>query len=251
MLGISLRSERKKDILDKIIKNIKGQGEFIHIVSVNPENLVVADKNEKFKKVIQTAQIHIIDGIGIVIAGRLLGEQAGERVGGVDLMRDIVKLADRLPLRIVLIGGSSNLANKLAECYSHKYPASQFKGIEGIRNILSVKKEEEEGIFSIVARLMPHIVFVAFGSPEQEMWIDRHKEKFQGMVCMGVGGAFDYLSGSVPRAPQIIRRVGLEWLFRLIVQPWRWKRQLRLIEFMWLVMREKIYQSSKAIGNMK
>lgn len=245
MLGISLRSKEKKDILDKIIKNIKGQGQFIHIVSVNPENLVVAGKNEEFKKVVQTAQVHIIDGIGIVIAGRVLGEQVGERIGGVDLMMDIVKLADRLPLRIVLIGGNSNLANKLAECYSRKYPASQFQGIEGIQNILSVKKEEEERIFSIVARLMPHIVFVAFGSPEQEIWIDCHKEKFSGMVCMGVGGAFDYLSGSVPRAPHIIRRMGLEWLFRLVVQPWRWKRQLRLVEFMWLIIKEKLNKGLK------
>ncbi len=81
----------------------------------------------------------------------------------------------------------------------------------------------------------PHLVFVAFGSPWQELWIERHRNQFQNCVVMGVGGAFDFLGGKVPRAPVIIRRLGFEWLFRLIVQPWRLRRQLRLVRFGWLI----------------
>jgi len=90
-----------------------------------------------------------------------------------------------------------------------------------------------------VRRYKPHLVFVAFGSPYQELWIARHSNQFGKSVVMGVGGAFDYLSGHVYRAPEFIRKIGLEWFFRLLSQPWRWKRQLSLLKFIKLVLQEK------------
>ncbi len=83
-------------------------------------------------------------------------------------------------------------------------------------------------------------MFVAFGSPEQEKWIYQNRASLQGVTCIGVGGAFDFIGGRVGRAPRLIQKIGLEWLFRLVKQPWRWKRQLRLVEFVWLVLKEKI-----------
>ena len=239
LLGITVPFETKSTVLEKILKYIDRPTGFFHIVSLNPENLVVTTKNKLFKKVIETAQIKIIDGIGIVLAGRLLGVKVGERVTGVRLMEELLKRASDRRLRVLMIGGKENLAEELVECYSKQFTEAKFKGVQGIKNIKNIKKEEEIKTFSIVAAYKPQLVFVAFGSPDQELWLDRHKNEFAECVVMGVGGAFDYLSSNIKRAPVFIQKFGLEWLYRLIIQPWRWKRQLRLFKFIRLILQEK------------
>lgn len=238
ILGITISLQSKQSILEKIIKYITSPKDFFHIVSLNPENLVVANEDNRFKHVIETAQIKIIDGIGVVIAGRLHNLSL-EKLTGVDLMENLIILADNMRLRVLLIGGKSNLALELAKCYEEKYPEAKFFGLQGIENIKKIKKEEEKVIFSIVADYKPHLVFVAFGSPDQELWLERHKKVFSGMVVMGVGGAFDYLTNKINRAPLLIQKMGFEWLFRLINQPWRWRRQMRIFKFIYLVLKEK------------
>jgi len=142
-------------------------------------------------------------------------------------------------LRVLLIGGKANLALELADCYQREFFETKFKGIEGIKDLKNPTDKEEEDTLSIVRRYKPQLIFVAFGSPDQELWIERHKNEFSGSVVMGVGGAFDYLSENINRAPKFVRKLGLEWLFRLVNQPWRWKRQCRLLKFIELVFKEK------------
>jgi len=239
ILGILITKQSKKDILEKIKKYFINPNGFLHIVSLNLENIIMAQEDKNFKKVIEAAQIKIIDGIGVVIAGRILKIEL-ERIAGVDLMLELIKIASQERLRLLLIGGKPNLANSLANCYQNQSPQAYFKGIYGIKDIKNPQKKEEQEIFSIVADFKPHIVLVAFGSPDQELWLYRHRDQFKNCLCMGVGGAFDYLSGSIIRAPGFLRKIGLEWLFRLLKQPWRWRRQLRLIKFLWLVVKQKL-----------
>jgi len=238
LLGLSLKSLSKNDILEEIKKFLTNPGDFFHIVSLNPENLVIAGQNHEFKKVLETAQIQIMDGIGIVLAARLLGVSPVNRTSGVDLMLDLLKLANERRLRVMLIGGRPKIADRVVDCQQKKFSQVKFFSLEGIKDIKNPQKKEEEKIFTIVSRFKPHFVFVAFGSPAQELWLDKNREKFKGVVGMGVGGAFDYLAGVVPRAPLLLRRLGLEWLFRLLIQPWRWRRQLRLLKFLWLIFWE-------------
>lgn len=240
ILGISILSETKSNILENILKYTEHPAGFFHVVSLNPENLVVAVGDRVFKRVIETAQIKIVDGIGVVMAGRWLDIQVGERVTGVGLMEELLKRASDRRLRVLMIGGKGKLADELSQCYFTKYPKAKFKGLQGIANIKKPTKEEEDKIFSIVAAYKPHLIFVAFGSPDQELWIDRHKRQLTGSVIMGVGGAFDYLSGKIIRPPVFIQKIGLEWFYRLVRQPWRWRRQLRLLKFIWLVLKEKL-----------
>lgn len=243
ILGLSTKPLSKNIILEKIKKYSEKPKGFFHIVSLNPENLLAARQNQEFKNVLQMAQIQIIDGIGVVLAARLLGVEVGERLTGVELMQDLVIMANNQRLRVLLIGGRANLADKLAKCYGQAYPEARFYGLEGIRDIKNPANIEEERIVSIVSDFKPHLLFAAFGSPEQELWLSRHKSQFTGIVCMGVGGAFDYLGGLVPRAPRFMQKIGLEWLFRLIVEPWRWRRQLRLLKFIWLVLTDKFLRN--------
>lgn len=236
ILGITIIPESKSSILEKILLYIAKPTGIFHIISLNPENIVIATENILFKKIVETAQMKIIDGVGVVLAGRWLGVEVVERVTGVGLMKDLLKVASDRRLRVLMIGGKANIALELAKCYSMKYPEAKFIGLNGIADIKNFRKEEEDKIFSIVTDYKPHLVFVAFGSPTQELWIERHKREFSNCVVMGVGGAFDYLSGNITRPPTIIQKLGLEWLFRLFHQPWRWRRQLRLIKFLRMVL---------------
>lgn len=239
LFGITVKKQSKNDILEEIKKYLSSPKGFFHIVSLNPENIVVSYYNNVFKQVVESAQIKIIDGSGIVLAAQILDVPIGDRLTGIELMQRLLGEANRGRLRVLFLGGKPNLANDLAKCYSQLQPEAKFLGIEGIENIKKPQKDEEEKILSIVADYKPHLLFASFGSPSQELWLARHSNKFKGIVCMGVGGAFDYLGGTTWRAPGILRKIGLEWLFRLIVQPWRWRRQLRLLTFAWLVLKEK------------
>lgn len=237
----------KDIILEKIKKYIvfesqkyKKYGNFFHIVSINPENIVISTENKTFKDIVTTAQIKLVDGAGIVLAGTILNIPVGERVTGVGMMKELVKLAERMRLRVLLLGGKPNLAQNLSKCYQQKYKNARFFGIEAIHNIAKPLKSEEEEILSIVRTLRPHIIIAAFGSPEQEIWFMDHRDSLKGIVCIGVGGAFDYFGGVISRAPKIVQQLGFEWLFRLVVQPWRWRRQLRLIRFFYLVIKQRL-----------
>ncbi len=239
ILGITIEKQSKSDILEQIKKYISTGKEFCHIVSLNPENIVVTQDDKVFKKVIQTARIKIIDGIGIVLAARILSVPIGDRLTGVDLMGRLMELVGNMRLTVLLVGGRGDLALKLAKCYQKQFPEAKFVGLEGFKNIKKPSEKEERRILSIVRSVKPNLIFAAFGSPEQELWLARHKRQFKGIVCMGVGQGFDVAAGIVNRAPTLVQKIGFEWLYRLFAQPWRWRRQLRLIQFMWLVMKQK------------
>ncbi len=239
LLGIELGNLSTTSILENIKKGLKGNGKFCHIVSINPENLVIASKSAHFARVLAEAEIKINDGVGTVLASRLLYGAFVPRVTGVGLMEKMLNLCSDQSVRVLLIGGKPNLAEEMAECYNRSYPGSKFVGITGFSDIQNQTVEEQKTIDAIVADLRPQIIFVSFGSPSQELWIDKNRALLRSAICMGVGGAFDFLGGSTARAPRVLQRLGLEWLFRLILQPWRWRRQLRLFVFMWLVIRER------------
>lgn len=245
LLGIYIEKESKKDILEKIEKYLKNPKGFFHIVSLNPENMVIAQKLRPFKEIINKAQVRIVDGVGIVVTGQMLGVEMGSRLPGVDLMEKLLLVASKRRLRVAFIGGKGNLAEELASCYNHAYPTANFLGFQGIAKINNPNKNEEKKLFSIVTDYKPHFLFVAFGSPDQELWLYKNRALLQGIVCMGVGGGFDFLAKKVRRAPNILRNLGLEWLFRLVIQPWRIKRQFtRLPYFIWLVVKERFYPTT-------
>lgn len=243
ILDIIVSDESKKEILEKIKLLTQKNTNFCHIVSINPENVVISQKDKEFKSILNQAQIRINDGIGILLGSSILGIHLQNKVTGVDVMDKILKMCESLPLRVLFIGGRPKIAERLADCYTQKCAQNNLKstfiGLEGIKDINTPKNIELERIFSIITDTRPHIVFVAFGSPAQEKWIWQHREKLN-CIAMGVGQGFDIHSGYIKRAPLLIRNAGFEWLYRLVTQPWRWKRQLRLIEFIYLILKERV-----------
>lgn len=240
LLKIPVELKSLENNLEKILLYLDAPQGFFHVVSLNPENLVVAYDNEKFRNILSEGDIQLVDGVGIYLGGFLLGIQVPERTTGVDFMKEVLKTCKNRSLRVLFLGGRGDLAEEMANRYQNIYPSSFFKGISGISDIKHPTKEENEQIFSIVADYKPQILFVAFGSPYQEIWLHKHRDLLKRIICMGVGGGFDFDTGNVARAPVLIRKIGFEWLFRLLIQPWRWRRQLRLLRFIYLVGLQRI-----------
>lgn len=222
-----------------------------YIVTPNPEILVAAQKDPIFKDVLNDADLSIPDGAGLKLSGRVKNT-----FSGTDFMEKLISLAAEKGFTTAFLGGKTEVAEKTAECLKKKYPklkvvfAESGGDIDDQGNILRPSEANGEAtnktiiVSKVGSRLRSNnnippldILFVAFGHIKQEKWIARNLEKIPAHVTMGVGGAFDYLSGSVPRAPKWIRDLGFEWLFRLVIQPWRIKRQLALIQYLWLLIK--------------
>jgi N-acetylglucosaminyldiphosphoundecaprenol N-acetyl-beta-D-mannosaminyltransferase len=240
-LGVPLDPLTQKEVLEKIKLYLSLARSFVHIVSINPENVVITHNNQAFRDVCVRSDLALSDGIGVILGARLLGYSVPERVSGSVLLPRLLDLVGAMGLTGVLIGSQANLADNIAQCYSRSYPEATFIGTNGYKNIAQPTPEEDAAIEAIVRNSRPHFVFVAFGSPAQEIWIDTHRKLLEGCICMGVGGGFDYLSGASSLPPSFIRQLGLEWLYRLVKQPWRVRRQMiRLPLFIGILLSEWI-----------
>ena len=217
-----------------------GTQELQHIVTVNPEFVIAARRDPAFARVLRESALATADGVGIVLAGRVLGVPVGPRVTGVELVEGIAALSARdEAARLFLLGAAEGVADEAATQLRERYPGARIAGIiSGSPHDVDWPDIERR-----LAEAGATILLVAFGHPAQDLWIAQHREALVShgiLVAIGVGGAFDYLSGRVPRAPRLVRRAGLEWLYRLIRQPWRWRRQLALPIFVLLVLRERV-----------
>jgi N-acetylglucosaminyldiphosphoundecaprenol N-acetyl-beta-D-mannosaminyltransferase len=200
-----------------------------HIVTLNPETVMMARKNGALRAAIERADLITIDGVGVLLALRLLRCRATPvgRVTGVDLVQHLA--AERRPL--FLLGGHAGNGARAAERLGGA--ASWDLGDPAEKN----DRESQARIRESAARSLA----VAYGVPAQTLWIERNRDALTEAgvrIAVGVGGAVDFLSGNVPRAPRWVQRIGLEWLYRLVKEPWRWRRQLVLPLFAVLVIGE-------------
>lgn len=217
ILGVKIDDINMTEALSVVERRVWQPGKH-YIVTPNPEMVVAAQKDPVFKKILNDADLSIPDGIGLKLSGKVKNTFAG-----VDFMEELVSLAAEKGFTTGFLGGKDGVAKKCVECLLQKYPKlkTSFVGADTEAKIPPVD-----------------LLFVALGHIKQEKWIANNLDKIPVHIAMGVGGAFDYLSGSVSRAPKLIRRLGLEWLFRLIIQPWRIKRQLALVKYLWLLIAE-------------
>lgn len=239
VLGVNFTNAKKDDILEyvvgKLTKRSKTRKGKFFIVTPNPEIVVRANRDENFKNVLNSAEISLADGVGVVIASKILGEAIQARITGADFMENLCLKLSKQPVITGFLGGVPGVAEMAAECLREKYPGLK---VGYAYHTWEKKRLQDKKL---------DILFVAFGAPIQEEWMYEHIQKEDVFCAMGVGGSFDFITGRVSRAPEAVRRLGLEWLFRLLVQPWRWKRQLALLTFMGLVIKAKF--SPKTTSN--
>lgn len=202
------------------------------VATVNPEFVMRAQKDREFARVLESASLCLADGTGVVWAARRLGCKLRGPVAGADLIDPLATLCARRGFRLFLLGAMPGVADELASRLRASNPGLAVAGYAGGPD----PSHDAETLGSIKAH-RADVLLVAFGAPAQELWIDRMRDRLGSAVSVGVGGSFDYLTGRVPRAPAWMRRAGLEWLNRLVRQPWRVRRMTVLPVYAMKVLR--------------
>lgn len=238
ILGIKIDNLSKTEAM-RSVRQFLGGGQHV-IATTGPEFIMAAQHDPEFKSILNKSDLSLADGFGLALAARRMGERLVERLPGVDLLQDICSIAAETNQSVFLLGAQPGVAEKTAVRLIERYPLLRIAGAEsGYRGWH--RRVPDERLVDIINRRQPDILFVAFGQVKQEKWIYRHLPQLPTVkLAMGVGGSFDYISGKVKRAPTFMRRIGLEWLYRLFRQPWRTSRILTaVVKFSWAVMRVK------------
>jgi N-acetylglucosaminyldiphosphoundecaprenol N-acetyl-beta-D-mannosaminyltransferase len=233
ILGVKISDANESDILEYLLLNIKKPNFKCKIFTPNPEILVYAHEHQEFKKILNHADINLNDGVGLLYAGMILGKPLKQRITGVDFVKSLCNAVAEKPITVGFLGGRGNVAELTAKRLKGMYPSLKIVFSSGDNpDHTSVLKLSENN-------KKIDILFVAYGFPKQEEWISNHINEIPVKIGISVGGSFDYYSGTIKRAPFFIRFFGFEWLFRLIKEPWRIKRQLALLKFIVLVLKER------------
>lgn len=232
MFGVNVTTESSSATLGRIFSRIE-TNEKSFIVAINPEKLMKSRRDPELHTILNEATVGIPDGVGVLIASRLRGGNVKERITGVDMMENLCKEAAMRDVPVFLYGAKPGVAQQAADNLQLQFPKLEVAGT------LDGYEKDEEKIIQTINDSGAKILFVALGSPTQEQFIIRNKEKLNTSAFQGVGGSFDVFSGNIERAPAIFRKFGLEWFYRLLKEPSRWKRQLELPKFIFAVLTER------------
>ena len=227
ILGVKVTGTNKARLLREILARIESQ-EKTFIVTPNPEFVVKANDDPAFRKLLNSADMAIPDGIGLVWAGRWLGQAVSKRFTGVDLAQELLELASQKNFRVGVVGARRGVKDEeqaLIRKLQKKFSPAVIESLGENKNWRQQRWE---------------IIFACQGMGEQERWIKKNIAGSKAIVFVGVGGGLDFIAGLVPRAPVWVRHLGMEWLYRLLRQPWRIKRQLNLLTFIGLIIQEKL-----------
>ena len=198
-----------------------------YIVTLDALSALKAREEPHFRDLVRGADLVLPDGKGLISALAFLGSPVAQRIPGVDFMERMCRLASTEGWPVFLIGGAPGIAEKAAVRLKETYPALVFGGVvHGF-----IDDPDMPDVVEQIRSSGSRFVFVGMGVPKQELWMSVHGKKLNGAVCIGVGGSFDVISGRLKRAPAFLQSMGLEWLFRLIQEPWRWSRVCRLPVF--------------------
>lgn len=202
------------------------------ILAINPEKIIKAKKEPLLLKSLKQAKLVIPDGVGVVWAARLLGLGKMKRVPGAELMPAICERAAQKGYKLFLFGGKAEVNARAVAVLRKQYPGIQIVG----HHHGYVSKQEMPNLIEKINTSEAEVLFIALGSPTQELWMEQYFPKLKNIkVCQGVGGTFDVIAGTIRRAPLIFRQLSLEWLYRLISQPRRFFRQVALPKFVYKI----------------
>jgi N-acetylglucosaminyldiphosphoundecaprenol N-acetyl-beta-D-mannosaminyltransferase len=237
ILGVKVHALTNTQTLALIEQFIAGR-KARQLVTVNPEFVVAAQHDEEFRQIINNAALALPDGVGLLKAARFLKTTPlPERVAGSDLVTRLAELSHQKGYRLYFLGAQEGVAEQAASKLKARYPNLQIAGCYAG----SPAPAENEAILQRILPTRPDILLVAYGAPKQDRWIARNLDRLQVPVCIGVGGSFDFIAGTAKRAPGWLQRLGLEWLHRLVMQPWRWRRIWAAVAwFSWLVLRSRV-----------
>ncbi len=227
ILGIPVDGVTMPETLDQV-QDFMGQARLHQIATVNPEFIMTAQQDPDFRDTLLKADLCLPDGVGLLLAGRKLKKAIPERVAGSDLVYRLAHLASQNKWRLFLLGAETGVAEEAAGILKDRYAGLIIAGTYAG----SPNPAENQFIVEMVNSSKADILFVAYGAPKQDKWIARNKISLTTVrVAIGIGGSLDFITGRATRAPRWVQRIGLEWLHRLVKEPWRWRRMLALPRF--------------------
>lgn len=236
ILGVPVDCVDMSRALDTVDELVRGERPGT-VLAVNPEKIIRSQSDTILRRSLESAALLIPDGIGVVLAVRLLHGEPVERVPGAELMPAICARAAERGYRVFLLGASEVVNAGAARALQDRFPGIAIAG----RQHGYVGEADMPAVVDAIHRSHSNVLFVALGSPRQELWMEQYLPQLPHVrVCQGVGGTFDVLAGHVRRAPALFRKLHLEWFYRLASQPQRLLRQTALPRFAWQVARELV-----------
>ena len=234
VLGVPFDAVTMDEAVAKAKKLLKEEGQHI-ICTPNPEIVMEAQNDKVLNSILHEADLVVPDGIGVVWASKYSEIRLTERVAGFDLTQNLMAELAATDETFYFFGGAPGVASTAARKMMKKYPGLK---VVGVHNGYFDEKEEKR-IIQDIKEKAPSILLVGLGAPKQEKWIYDNLRLTGAKVAIGVGGSFDVMAGNVKRAPKIFQKLGLEWFHRLITQPTRWRRMMRLPKFALTVLKTK------------
>lgn len=211
----------------------RDSGPALYTVAINPEKIMRARREPGLRPVLEQAGLRIPDGVGVVVASRLRGGRVSGRVTGIDLTMALAAEAARRAWPVYLLGAAPGVAEAAAAVYRQRFPGFVVAGVAD-----GYFRGRDADVAAAVRKSGARILLLALGSPAQEYWLHAHLAQTGCRVGVGVGGTFDVLAGRTERAPRFMQRLGLEWLYRLVREPSRYRRMAVLPVFLLLALME-------------
>lgn len=222
LFGVRILNLRMEQAVEKVVSALRGARP-VHVCFVNAHCVNLARSRPKYQNTLEHADLVFADGIGLKIAGMLLGQRVAHNVNGTDLFPRICPKLAELGTRVFLLGGRSGVAERVGVWMESRFPGIRVCGTQDGY----FQPTDDQEVTRRIAEARSDLLLVAMGAPKQDMWIREHLTSTGASVALGVGGLFDFYSGNIRRAPQWMRDVGLEWVFRLWQEPRRmWKRYI-------------------------
>lgn len=208
-----LYNKSEESFYEILEKNLS-QNKKTFIVTANPETFMMSEKDEEMRKLLLDNDTFLVpDGIGIVKAARMINYDVKERITGIDIANELLKLGNKQKKSIYLFGAKQEVIDSMEKVLKESYPNLNLVGMS------NGYEKDKDKIFEKIVKTKPDIVLVALGIPLQEKLIYKHLDKFDKGIFVGVGGSFDVISGHKKRAPKIFIKLNLEWLYRILKEP--------------------------------
>lgn len=236
MLGVGFDNLTKEETIESCVELIDKHAS-AYMVTPNPEIVMASWDNEDLKTAARNADLVISDGIGVVKAAKILGTPLKERLPGIEICEGIIERLAESKKSVFLFGAKPGIAEKAAENLKRKYPELV---ISGTRDGYF---QDSEPIIEAINAAKPDFLMVCLGAPKQELWMYENADKLDVGLMGGFGGSLDVFAGVTTRAPKLWQKLGLEWLYRCLKEPWRFKRIARLPLFMTKAVETRIKKS--------
>ncbi|MDQ0352776.1 N-acetylglucosaminyldiphosphoundecaprenol N-acetyl-beta-D-mannosaminyltransferase [Alkalibacillus filiformis] len=234
ILGVPFVYITKKQFLETVVYRSVEKQEKQMIVTANPEIVMYAQEDSNYKEIVSKADYVVADGIGIIIASKIIKKTLPERIPGFELVEEMLAYADKQKKSIYLFGAKESVLYKTVDNIKNSYPNLTIAGFHH-----GYIDSFDPTVINEVEETQPDFILVALGFPKQEEWIYENKSKLNKGIWVGVGGSFDVLAGEVKRAPKLWQKLYLEWFYRLLADPTRFKRVIKLPLFLIHVLRGK------------